>query len=484
MDINDQMKRDGKSLPSSTWSPLVSAILVLLIPFWLLILVPGAIVSLAIRFIVSRLPLTSNKTPLVFKKSQAQADAVKLPREYDLILYGATGFTGTLAAKYLVKNYPKLKWAIAGRNQKGLEKLQSTIGLKIPIFIAESNDYEALSVIAKKAKCVISTAGPFYLYSSELLRACAEFGCHYCDITGEIDWVRVMLEMHDETARVSGAVIVNLCGHDSLPWDLAALMLNKQIASKGDVLSRVTMFDEVSAMASGGTLTTVFSIMDGFISPRWTHKSLWGFNPLLKTREAGTATKCAGKFIDGSSPLLWYASKVSHWVGPFVMAAVNANVVKRSNALLGYSSTKLTYVEAQVFPDFFSTFNALLGMWIFGTALLIRPLRLFLLEMGVLPRPGVGPSEEVMEKSFLKITGLGEGVGGSRAKVEFYFPNDPAYRDTARMLVESGLSLALRDNSKSKSKELKGGFYSPAAALGEDVIDRLVKGGSIFNVCE
>ena len=173
-----------------------------------------------------------------------------------------------------------------------------------------------------------------------------------------------------------------------------------------------------------------------------------------------------------------WSAKVKSWIAPFFMAEVNGNVVKRSNALLGYSSEKiLTYSEVQVFPDAFAAFNASVGLALGLLVLAFYPLRFLLIHSNLLPAPGSGPDLKQLQRGFLRITAVGRGGNGSQKSAELFFPNDAGYIDTARMLVESGLSVVSRASS---STPIAGGFYTPAAAMGDTVLDRLIAGGCVF----
>ena len=398
-------------------------------------------------------------------------------REFDLIVFGATGFTGKLVATYLAKNYglKGVKWAIAGRSQKKLEEIKAGLGddvSSLQIVIADSSDVTALNKMVCRTKCIVSTAGPFLLYGSELVRQCAENGTHYCDITGETDWVRIMIDKYDDAARASGAKIVPFCGHDCVPWDLAVLKLSTEFKSQGDSLTEVHCYDEIRASASGGTMKTVFTALANRRKPKFA----LGFDSLLKKSDKSKSEntiKPKLQFLPG------YASEHKSWVGFFVMSMVMANCVRRSNALNDYSK-KLTYYEAQVYPNFFAAANTFIGMLILGTVIYAPPLSWLFLALGLIPSPGEGPSKEDMDEGFLKITTYGYGQDKAKAPkvATFYFPTDPGYRDTARMLAECGLLLATEVHKANKDC----GILTPASCMGLPLIDRLVATGSSMRV--
>jgi len=209
------------------------------------------------------------------------------------------------------------------------------------------------------------------------------------------------------------------------------------------------------------------------LNNRQQYRSSLKFDPFLKTL---LGNKSENKLIVKNQASLGYSSEYKHWVGPFVMAMVMANCIRRSNAVNNYSS-KLVYKEALVFPNFFAGFNYMMGLIVMGTAFYCPPLK-WALRTFILPAPGQGPSESSMDSGFLKVTGIATGSNGTKVKSVIYYPTDPGYRDTARMLVESGLSLAL-EGDKIKAT---GGVWTPATCQGEVLLNRLVQTGSSFEI--
>jgi len=457
-EIDLAMKAGGKRSPRARWSdPLLSLLLCLVSPVLIVILAAGAVLSLGINA-AWRMLLPKKKmvfAPIVCADNRPDW----AEREFDVVLFGATGFTGRFAAEYIKKTHKDLKWAVAGRNAKALEGMS----LGIPIILADASDSAALRALAFRTRAVISTAGPFWLHSSELLRQCASAGTHWADITGEADWVAETMAAHSAAARKSGVKMVSFCGHDSLPWDMLTFHLNSVLSSEGDSLAGVEFFDDIVAAPSGGTLATIFSILDGTVARRWAHRA----SPSAKS-------SCSFK-IKNPSFLTW-SSSLQQWAALFVMADVNAQTVKRSNELLNYNSSEMSYSEAQLFPSFCSALNATL-LLIIGFLLMANyPLRVLLLSLGVLPVPGTGPSAHQLSKGYLLIKARARGTNGTVASGEYYLPNDPGYVDTARMLVECGVLL-----SKTPPVENQGGgFHTPASAFGGRVTESLQAGGTIL----
>lgn len=489
---NDPMVKDKKILPLSGYSAVPAAIVrvCMILPTIVVALVPALIVTLSIGKIANLLTSKSK----VSADEREQEVLANIPvvenekREYDIVLFGSTGFTGRLAALYVAKTYgSSIRWAICGRRKSALEDLRTElVGMNatlkpddIAILIADSTDYPSLSKMVSSTKVVCTTAGPFDKYGSDLVKCCAEHGTHYCDITGETDWVRQMIDRFDDKAKKTGARIVHFCGHDCVPWDLAVLECSNQLKKQGQALMEVHCYDEICAEASGGTYATVFHSL----ANRVKYESKLGFDPLLKTTAEDCCNDQGGmstsSFSVNNQTTLGFASefKGGSWVGPFVMASVMANCVRRSFVLNKYSA-KMTYREFAVYPSFMAGVITLIDMLLIGLCIFIPPLKWLLLETGFIPKPGQGPTTASMDKGFLKVTAFGTGDAGGKTKVEFYFPTDPGYRDTARMLVESGLVLALQINDV----KVPGGVYTPAACQGELLTQRLLDTGSSLQV--
>jgi short subunit dehydrogenase-like uncharacterized protein len=401
---SDMMIKDKKKLELSGYEviPIFFINLFVVLPIWLVVLLPPALLSQGVSQIMTKLSPKSKKSSKDVESSESSyKESETLPgkavtkivkeREFDLVIFGATGFTGQMAAVYVAKRYgDDFKWAIAGRRRSALQNVKdkaTAINPKVTnlsIIIADTNDRESLEAMVKQTKVIISTAGPFAKYGSELVELCSVHGTHYCDITGETDWVREMIDKHDDTAKVSGARIVHFCGHDCVPWDLAVLECSKCLKAQGESIMEVNCYDEISSSPSGGTMATVFHALSNryvivfvlfqsflvlsfspsissslSLSPslsllRFLYefsvkgKSSLGFDPLLKDLD-GKKTK--NDFITENTFMLGYSAEYKSWIGPFVMSAVMANCIKRSNALNNYSS-KLTYRESQVYPSF------------------------------------------------------------------------------------------------------------------------------------
>jgi len=397
-------------------------------------------------------------------------------QKYDLIIFGATGFTGKLAVRYVADTYgEKIKWAIAGRSRSKLTDVQATGGKGIPdILIADSGDEASIVAMVKQARVMACTAGPFARYGTPVVKACAENGTDYVDITGEVAWVRDMIAQYDEVAQKSGARIVNLCGHDSIPWDLSTYMLAKNLSENHNTkLARVDFYDDIVGEPSGGTLETAFDIMFGKKPTKSPQQRALGYDPLLRLSNGQAST--SGTNLKNVSTVSFSqdVSKPNRIM--FMMSSVNGNAVKRSNALNGYGE-KVVYCEGASRDSWFGAMSSLFYYLLCGLVILIPPLR-YLAREYYLPKPGEGPSEEAMDAGHLYVTGIATGEDGSVVESTMKFNVDAGYKDTARMLIESALSLSIDD----EAPKTAGGVLTPGSCQKEVLLKRLVATGTTFN---
>lgn len=484
-------KLPGSSLSSAAVGAAVSVGVVL--PIWITTLIPLAIVDAAVTRLKSLVfPPPETERLSYFRDSPGKsitrpADALdsKSPRELDLVVYGATGFTGGLLTRYLAKNYgagSSLKWGIAGRNKKKLEEVRSSLGpdfSNLKIIVADSMDVEGMTSLVRRTKCVASTAGPFSIYSNLLVASCVQQGTDYCDITGEMDWVKVLIDRYDNIARESGARIVNCCGHDCVPWDLSVHMAAEEFKKRGwGALKEVNCYDIVKAKASGGTMTTMMKIMN---DPESGYSPRCGFNPLDMLPNGSRSPL---RFSGRPGMFVSYSPEAQAFTSPFVMAFVNAQSIHRSNALNGYADG-LIYRESRVHPNVFAAITDAITTFAGLTALAITPLRWLLVKTGGVPSPGEGPTEEEMDGYYLTVDSVASGVGADgvtpvKLRQALTFNTDPGYRDTARMLAESALTLILDGDKAGVSKT--GGVITPSAACGSALLNRLVQSGCEYSV--
>jgi short subunit dehydrogenase-like uncharacterized protein len=392
--------------------------------------------------------------------------------EFDVIVLGATGFTGALVAEYLSKRYgvgDDLRWAAAGRNEQKLAALRESLGsgaASLPLIVADTLDAGAMRQLAQRTRVVLTTVGPYARYGSEVVAACAANGTHYCDLAGEVQWIRRMIDAHHDTARRSGARIVHCCGFDSIPMDIGAWFLQKTAKERyGDYCESIVLL--VKAMkggASGGTMASMMNLMREARADREVARVLarpYSLNP--EGEQSGPDR--------GDQRGIRFDADAQSWTAPFIMAAVNTRVVRRSHALLGYPwGAGFRYHEA------IRTGRGP-GGWLrsamitAGLAGLVG-LASFswsrsLLERFVLPKPGTGPDANARHNGFFNLQQTGKLPDGRHLRGRITGDRDPGYGSTSKMLAESAVCLALDELDSG------GGVLTPAAAMAAPLIARL-----------
>jgi short subunit dehydrogenase-like uncharacterized protein len=403
-------------------------------------------------------------------------------REYDLILYGATGFTGKLVAEYLLEQYgagEDLSWAMAGRNLDKLEQVREALGsADIPLLTADSDDLDSLTELARQTRVICTTVGPYALYGSGLVEACVNEGTHYCDLTGETQWMHRMINAHQDAAEASGARIVHTCGFDSIPSDLGVLFLQNAMVVKHGVPACHIKYRVAGASGtfSGGTVASLINVMEEATKDRGLRKLLadpYALNP--KDAPRGNDRNDQTKAI--------YDEDFERWTLPFVMAAINTRVVRRSNALMDFRyGEDFRYDEAMLAPEGQGALASKLsaGAMTAGTAAMaISPFRA--LAKRFLPSPGEGPDRKTREKGYfdIRLYGIHPEDRDKDMQARVTGDRDPGYGSTSRMLAESALCLARDELS------CGGGFWTPASAMGEALIERLEENaGLTFSITE
>ena len=400
-------------------------------------------------------------------------------REFDIVLWGATGYTGQLVAEYLAKNYlggeSGLRLALAGRNEEKVRRVASDIGEpELPVLVGDSFDSASLDAMAARTEVVISTVGPYAKYGAELVAACVRNGTDYCDLTGETQFVRAMVDAHQDEAERTGARIVHCCGYDSIPSDLGTLLVQNAFKDRhGHYATEVKMAAvDMRGAFSGGTIASMMNIVDELKTNPGLRKVLgdpYALNP------AGVRGKDRGDQTGAR-----YDKDLGMWTAPFIMAAINTRVVRRSHALMGlpwgdgfrYSEVMGTGKGAKGLSRALSVAGGLVA---FMGSIAIPFTRPFVEKK--LPSPGEGPSAEARAKGRFKTLLMALGDGKSvRGTVSDN--RDPGYGSTAVMLSESALCLAL-DGASLNSP---GGILTPATAMGERLIQRLRNAGLTLEV--
>jgi short subunit dehydrogenase-like uncharacterized protein len=391
-----------------------------------------------------------------------------MSKEYDILLFGVTGFTGRLAAEHLLaKNYG-IKWGVSGRSFDKIKAVMSELGPKgaeIPVEVCDivcNGDEVKLNTLRNtvaKSKVVLTTAGPFEKYGKDLVKLCAELGVHYADITGETDFLRLNIEQSHDIARKSGATIVSHCGHDCIPWDLAVYFLHLEAQKRKTRISEVRTFTEIlGGAASGGTVQTIkYQMLE-----KKREKGKKGFDPLVATMESPTTPSIFTTTVQNPKTDIVVTDVeeiTDRYAGPWVMNAVMANCVRRSNALLGYNE-KLIYADALLRGGFMDRWADRLYTWKTGLGVFLGAY----VHPWFTKAPGDGPSREAMEQASMTLYAIAKLEDGSEVKLTYSIPEDPGYLNTAKMLVESGMTLLL-------STKKPAGVVSPAV-IGDELFAR------------
>lgn len=392
-------------------------------------------------------------------------------RSFDIVLFGATGFTGQLVAEYLLERYDsdgELRWALAGRNIAKLESVRQTLqGVRpknpLELITANSSDSEALAALAASTRVVCSTVGPYARHGSELVAACAAQGTDYCDLTGEVPWIARMIGLHQSTAQKSGARIVHCCGFDSIPSDLGNWFVQQAMQEQhGVAASRVRgRVGKTRGAASGGTVASLLGVMEDA-----------GRDPALRNLLRDKYCLYPEQEVPGPEVKDQYAPvfdpSFEKWTTPFVMALINERVVRRSNALMDFPwGRDFNYDESQLCTSRAQALAISLGM---GAAMLTASNTLGRNAMARwLPKPGEGPDRDARENGFFELFFHAEHPRNSKKSLRARVSGDrdPGYGSTSRMLGEAAVCLA-KDPAT-----VGGGLWTPASALAPALIPRL-----------
>ena len=406
-------------------------------------------------------------------------------RAYTVVLYGATSFVGQITAHYLAQFLTEQKpnedasqsitWAIAGRDEDKLKKLQDEIvskqgnkADKVAIIIANSNDEASLDAMTKQTQVLISTVGPYLKYGEPLIKSCVQNGTDYVDLTGEAIFIKDMLDKYQDTAKQSGARIVNSCGFDSIPSDLGVYFTQQQAQDKFNQACE-TIHMRVKAAkggVSGGTIASMGTIFEEVGEDKARRKQV--ANPYLLNDDTDAPTTRQKNI---SKPE--YDDDHKRWLAPFVMAVINTRIVHRTNQLLSYEyGREFKYDEAMWMQDGVKgklmSYGLSAGLLGFASAMMFKPSR-ELLSKHVLPKSGSGPSKSEQENGFFDIRFFGTTAKQDTISMKVTGDRDPGYGSTSRMLAQSALCLA-QDVSQDA---VAGGFWTPATAMGDKLIQRL-----------
>ncbi|HET9450757.1 MAG TPA: saccharopine dehydrogenase NADP-binding domain-containing protein [Aggregicoccus sp.] len=409
----------------------------------------------------------------------------KASAELDVVLWGATGFTGRLVAEALARGKHGARWALAGRDAKKLEQLRAWLAsmdpacARLPLLLADAADPASLEALAQRARVVCTTVGPYARYGDALVAACVRTGTDCCDLTGEVQWMRRMVDAHHAEAQRTGARIVHACGFDSIPSVLGTLMLQEHMRTQhqGHLDAVRFYMGRMRGGVSGGTVGSMLQALDEAMQDRGVRRVLgspYALDP--DPRHRGP---------DGRDQLgVKYSEELGSWTGPFVMASVNTRVVRRTHALLGYPwGEGFRYSEVQAFGPgprgLARATSTAAGLGAFLGALGVKPLRKLVERR--LPAPGEGPSAEARERGFFEAHLRGEGLSrrtGQPVKLAGTVAGkgDPGYAATAVMLAQAALCLA------QDALPAQGGVHTVGSAMGMALVQRLRRAGMTFEV--
>ncbi|GGG09896.1 enoyl reductase [Rhodococcoides trifolii] len=402
-------------------------------------------------------------------------------RDFDVIVYGASGFVGALVAKHLAGAAPEgTRIALAGRSQSKLVSVRSSLGgtaADWPILVAEADDTVALDALASKAHVVITTVGPYAKYGKALAHSCAAAGTDYVDLTGEVLFARESADENHELAHSTGARIVHSCGFDSIPSDIGVFALYEKVNQDGagELTDTTLVVTSMSGGVSGGTIDSLRGQIDEMTASKKARKiavSPYSLSP-DRSIEPDLGRQNDAPIMKGSS----IHPSLKGYKAPFVMASYNSRVVRRSNALLGYAYGKtfkynevMSVGSSPLSPVLAGAVAAGLGAVVAGLA--FKPTR-FILDK-VLPKPGEGPSEKTQRKGHFTVDIYTTTTTGEHYVSRVKAKGDPGYAATAIMLGESALALAL---NRDELPGIGGGVLTPATGIGDALVTRLRTAG-------
>jgi short subunit dehydrogenase-like uncharacterized protein len=407
-------------------------------------------------------------------------------RDFDIVLYGATGFAGKLTAEYLARAGAGARIALAGRSQDKLLAVRDSLGeaaASWPLIAADASQPSTLNAMAAQTRVVVTTVGPYARYGLPLVAACAAAGTDYADLTGETLFIRESIDQYHQQAVDSGARIVHSCGFDSIPSDLTVFALHRQAEQDGagQLLDTNFVVRSIKLGVSGGTAASMVEVMRAASSDPDARR-------IMNDPYTLSPNRAAEPELGGQSDLRWRRGRDiapeldGYWVGPFVMASVNTRVVRRSNALLDYAyGRRFEYAEqmstgrsfvAPVAAAVSAAGNA--ATMTLGSRFGNRLPRTVVDR--VLPKPGTGPSEQTRERGHYTVETYTTTTTGARYRATMSQKGDPGYKATSVLLGESALALA---QDRDRLSDLRG-VLTPAAAMGDALMARFPAAGVVL----
>ncbi|WP_343578333.1 saccharopine dehydrogenase NADP-binding domain-containing protein [Acinetobacter sp.] len=400
---------------------------------------------------------------------------------YDLVVFGATSFVGQILTRYLAEYFStqqeQLRWAIAGRSQQKLQEVKKGLGAlgeSLPILIADASNLAELNALCAQTRVVVSTVGPYALYGEPLIQACVNNGTDYCDLTGETQWIKKMIEKYESQAQQSGARIVHCCGFDSVPSDMGVYYLQQQAQKQFHApATQVSMrVKTLKGGASGGTVASLINVIQEAAADPALRKDLVNPYVLCPPDHGNTQRQIYIKTAK-------FDPDFNAWIAPFVMAAVNERVVHRSNALSGNAyGSNFSYNEAiltgEGLKGRFKALGVVSGLGVFMLAAVSKPVSQ-LMERYMLPKPGEGPTPQQQLAGRFDLRFVGKTEAGQSLKIKVTGDRDPGYGSTGKMLGQAALSLALDHYKEGQKTGRSGGFWTPATMFDAQFIHRLTK---------
>jgi short subunit dehydrogenase-like uncharacterized protein len=399
-------------------------------------------------------------------------------RQYDVVLYGASGFTGRQTVQYFSRNTrpSDLRWAIAGRNRQALEAAREQAGetaRSIDILVADAQDQQAVDAIVSKTRILLTTAGPFSLYGSKIVDACVRYKTHYVDITGETFWVRELIDRHHDRAAADGTRIIPCCGFDSIPSDLGTYLVVRHVQKKLGVDCReVKSFYQIRGGLNGGTFASAANAQASGRATRMRDPFL--LNP-PKTSSADELN------LNRDPREARFDRDIGAWATPFVMGMANTRIVRRSAGL--FEQWNESYGPEFCYQEYHKISGPIARAKAYGMLAALGMLqatlqssmgRRFLTRLA--PKPGQGPSQKTMENGFFRCDLVGIAADGRKVYGVVSDKGDPGNRATVKFLCEAALSLALNADQL-PGGPMRGGVLTPATGLGDVLVDRLRRGG-------
>jgi short subunit dehydrogenase-like uncharacterized protein len=403
-------------------------------------------------------------------------------RDYDVVLYGAGGFTGKQTAAYFARHAPAdLRWALAGRHRDKLEAARAASGgpaHTADILIADSREQATVDDVVSRARVVLNTAGPFALYGTPVVDACVRFGTQYVDITGETPWVHDLITRYHERAAAAGTRIIPCCGFDSVPSDLGTLLMARHIQQAlGVPCVEVRGYFQVSGGLNGGTVASLMNMLRSDTGSR-------PGGPFM----LDPATSHGPRQTERSRALLAprYDAEFGAWIGPFFMAPINTRIVRRSAALFAEwqepYGPDFVYQEALKYDPPLARTKAWAGTGAIAAfyAAVKQPVTRRLISPW-LPTPGAGPPEQTMDRGWFTCDLLGIAEDGRRVRGLISYAGDPGNRATTVLVCEAALALVM-DADRLPGGVHRGGVLTPATGLGQVLAGRLVRAGVTLDI--